>query len=112
VPRTVWESAVPFAPDLDPTSLLIIMQALKDDPEVEIVRVKSSMTKSGLKPCISTGFRFISLNLRIATPQTHRLVMFASPLPSFLWVICCTARGLCYRHFTIKNGGKEACSQC
>jgi hypothetical protein len=52
-----------------------------DDPEVSIVRVKSSMTKSGLNPYVKTGFRFISVNLRIQNPQTTRLVMMPAALP-------------------------------
>jgi len=64
---------------LDPS--LFLLQALKDDPEVSIVRVKSSMTKSGLNPYVKTGFRFISVNLRIRNPQTTRLVMIPAALP-------------------------------
>jgi hypothetical protein len=51
------------------------LQALRDDPEVEIVRVKSSMTKSGLNTFVNTGFRFISVNLRIRSLETKLLVL-------------------------------------
>ena len=58
---------------LDPS--LLWLQALKDDPEVSVVRIKSSMTRSGQSPYVKTGFRFISVNLRINNPWTRNLVI-------------------------------------
>jgi hypothetical protein len=58
---------------------VLVPQALKEDPDVSIVRVKSSMTRSGINPYVPTGLRFISLNLRIQTPQTARLVKIRHP---------------------------------
>jgi len=53
------------------------LEALMADPEVSVVRVKSSMTRSGLKPVVSTGLQFISVNMRIQNSQTKRLAVSA-----------------------------------
>ena len=71
----------PCASDVEVCLATLFFQAFKDDPEVSIVRIKSSMTKSGLNPYMSTGLRFISINLRIRTPQTTKLA-FSHPTPS------------------------------
>ena len=49
------------------------LSALADDETVSIVRIKSSMTKSGLKPVVNTGIRFVSVNMRISSSRTRKL---------------------------------------
>jgi len=49
------------------------LSALVDDETVSIVRIKSSMTKSGLKPVVNTGLRFVSVNMRISSSRTRKL---------------------------------------
>jgi hypothetical protein len=41
------------------------IEGLANDPEVQVVRVKSSMTRAGLNPVANTGYKFVSINLRI-----------------------------------------------
>jgi hypothetical protein len=53
------------------------LEALMADPEVSVVRVKSSMTRPGLNPVVNTGLQFISVNMRIQNSQTKRLAVSA-----------------------------------
>ena len=47
--------------------------ALSEEEAVEILRIKSTMTKDGCDGQISSGFRFVLVNLRIRTEETIRL---------------------------------------
>ena len=49
------------------------LMALSGEEAVEIVRIKSTMTSEGQDGQISSGFRFVSVNLRIHTEETIRL---------------------------------------
>ena len=51
------------------------LHALSNDPELSVVRIKSSMTKAGLNPAVPMGLHFISVNLRIHNAQTKRLAV-------------------------------------
>jgi hypothetical protein len=51
------------------------LHALSKDPELSVVRIKSSMTKAGLNPVVPMGLHFISVNLRIHNAQTKRLAV-------------------------------------
>jgi hypothetical protein len=51
------------------------LQAVHDDEEFIIVRIKSSMGKSGVKPVINSGLGFISINLMIDNNQTRKLAI-------------------------------------
>ena len=53
------------------------LEALMADPEVSVVRVKSSMTRPGLNPVVNTGLQFISVNMRIQNSSTKRLAVSA-----------------------------------
>lgn len=51
------------------------LEAVRCDEELIIVRIKSSMTKPGLKPVINSGLGFISINVRIDNCQTRKLAI-------------------------------------
>ena len=72
---------------LDVCREMIVFESIKDmadcleelgkDPEVFVVRIKSTMTKAGLNPVVPSGLHFISVNMRIQNYRTKKLAISA-----------------------------------
>jgi hypothetical protein len=78
------------------SDLLACLKELEEDPEVTIMRIKSSMTPSGQNLRIE-GLRQISLNIKIQNEQTKRLcvhhhVCEVRTLPNVPTVSCASWR--------------------
>jgi hypothetical protein len=65
------------------------IEELSNDPEVSVVRIKSSMTKAGLNPTVPSGLRFISVNMRIQNVQTRKLAISAHVCEVLLMLKSC-----------------------